>query len=339
MSQNSNLLEQIGEAAATQGTSGLIGAGMGLLLQKSNDRRQIQQQQKLTEMQLNANKSMARYNNELQLQMWHDTNYKPQVEELRKAGLNPGLLYGMGGAGGATTGNPGGSGVSGAAAPAGGQEIMGMMMNKAQIELIKAQTANIQADTVNKPKTGLNIEASTASLTQGIENQKAIEALTKIETQIKEIEFDWKPEIQQATLEKMNYEIMLLWNEKEISEQTLTDKIQLVKAQTTNAWLTGAAIKQGIQVDKARINQMTQEILQGWEGLDIRAKEQKIQEKFLQENINYMPVDRAIRGIDAISNAIPKGKGGMTRIETDKFDKYGNQSFERRTINNNYKSK
>ena len=34
--------------------------------------------------------------------MWKDTNYSAQMEELKKAGLNPGLLYGMSG-GGATT--------------------------------------------------------------------------------------------------------------------------------------------------------------------------------------------------------------------------------------------
>ena len=43
--------------------------------------------------------------------MWKDTNYAAQVEEMKKAGLSVGLMYGKGGAGGATTG-AGAAGVS-----------------------------------------------------------------------------------------------------------------------------------------------------------------------------------------------------------------------------------
>ena len=46
----------------------------------------------------------------MQMQMWDDTNFAAQVEQLKKAGLSIGLMYGNGGAGGATTAGGQGSG-------------------------------------------------------------------------------------------------------------------------------------------------------------------------------------------------------------------------------------
>ena len=64
---------------------------------------------------------------------------------------------------------------------------MGLMLQNqnlaAQRDLIKAQTNNVDADTANK--TGierLKTETETASLTQGIENQKAVQALTEAQS-------------------------------------------------------------------------------------------------------------------------------------------------------------
>ena len=41
------------------------------------------------------------------LDLWNKTNYGAQMERLKSAGLNPGLIYGMGGAGGQLGGNSG----------------------------------------------------------------------------------------------------------------------------------------------------------------------------------------------------------------------------------------
>ena len=68
--------------------------------------------------------------------MWRDTNYAAQKEEMKKAGLSPGMMYGMGGTGGATTGDPGAS-VGANAAPKGGGEIMGLQLMDAQRKLME----------------------------------------------------------------------------------------------------------------------------------------------------------------------------------------------------------
>ena len=95
-------IEELGISTAAAAGSGVIGGLINQLFAGSNDRRQIRQQQKLTDMQVAANKQIADYEQELGLKMWKDTNYPAQVEMMKAAGLNPALAYGMGGGGGVT---------------------------------------------------------------------------------------------------------------------------------------------------------------------------------------------------------------------------------------------
>lgn len=77
----------------------------------NNDKKQLDQQQKLTDMQVNANKNLANYSYGLNQKMYDYTYDKTkaltQVQNLKEAGLNPALMYGMSGSGGtsATTGS------------------------------------------------------------------------------------------------------------------------------------------------------------------------------------------------------------------------------------------
>lgn len=278
--------------AATGGIGGLIGTGLGLLLEGHNDRRQLKQQEKLQALQIQGQKEMTDYNSaaqyELQHKMWDSTNYEAQMQHIKNAGLNPSLLYGTSGGGGVTTGGglPQGS-VSGTDAPKGGMEILAAQQQMMQLKLLEAQkeniqadTANKQADTKNKPLQGSNIEASTASLTQGIENQKAIENLTKIQAGIAEIEKGSKKEVIDTNIEKLNNEIVQLWNNNYLFAKTKEDKIALIKQEVVNAILTGESIKSGIEVNKEQINKMSEEIAQGWKKLTIDQYKAQIDASF-----------------------------------------------------------
>lgn len=130
----------IGNAAA--------GGALGLVLGEYNDRRQIEQQQKLQDMQIKGQKEMSDYSQKQQYDMWNKTNFDAQVGQMKKAGLNPGLMYGMGGSGGTTTGSAGGS-VGGGNAPSGGQEVgmgMQMAMMGAQVRLTEAQAKKAEVE-------------------------------------------------------------------------------------------------------------------------------------------------------------------------------------------------
>ena len=65
---------------------------------------------------------------------------------MKKAGLSPGLIYGIGGGGGATASITPGN-VAGGQAPSGGGEVVAMQQLGIQGALMEAQRKNIEADT------------------------------------------------------------------------------------------------------------------------------------------------------------------------------------------------
>jgi len=176
-----------------QAAAGAAQGGLALGLQRVgvnyDNRKQMEQQRKLSELQIDNETKLMDIQNQKQYEMWLKTNYGAQVDQLNKAGLNPALMYGMGGGGGATVGG-GMPNVSTATASnpetsKGAAGIMGMglqgAMIEAQIENIKANTnkTNVDAGKAAGVDTDL-AKTQIASLTQGISNQKAVEALTNI---------------------------------------------------------------------------------------------------------------------------------------------------------------
>ena len=132
--------------------SGVIGAGASFGLGQLNAELQMKRQKELMELQLKNQERLNRMGHDLQMETWKKTNYGAQMKELASAGLNPSLIYGKGGAGGVTGGQGGGS-ASGAQAPSTPfMEIASLdLARKArEIELIDAQTRNVNADTSNK---------------------------------------------------------------------------------------------------------------------------------------------------------------------------------------------
>jgi len=161
----------LGMIAAEAGVKAGIGGAMGMVNNWIGNKQQVNQQERLQNLQIRGQKEMANYNYDLQKRMLDETNYKYQVEQMEKAGLNVGMMYGMSGAGGATTGSQGGS-VAGATAESKGtgmdmQTIMAMEMQKAQIELAKSQANK------NNVEAGVTAETGIDSAKAGIKNTLA----------------------------------------------------------------------------------------------------------------------------------------------------------------------
>lgn len=195
MGLKDTLIDQVGGAAG-----GIVQAGIGLALEQHNDRRQINQQKKLQDLQMQGQREMADYNYNNQLKMWDATNYKAQVEQMKKAGLNPALMYGEGGGGGATTNAAQGQGPSMASAPQGGGEIamglergMQMQMMQAQIELAKSQA---NKNNVEATKTGgvdtQKVETEIQSLNAGIENTQADTKMKKVQEKLMQVDLGYE---------------------------------------------------------------------------------------------------------------------------------------------------
>lgn len=132
---------------------GMIGGGM-------NARKQYHRQKKLMGLQQQNQMMLNRQGHDLQMDMWNKTNYGAQVKHMEDAGLNPALMYGMGGGGGTTAGSQGGgSAASGQAQAQTAMDMANIGLISAQIEKIKAETKNIDKGT---EKTGQDILESIA---------------------------------------------------------------------------------------------------------------------------------------------------------------------------------
>lgn len=244
-----------------QTAQNVVNAGMGLLLGGVQDRRQVKQQKKLTDIQLAAQKNMANYNFNLQKEMWEATGYKAQKEQMKEAGLNAGLMYGMGGGGGQTTGSQGGSVTGATAAGGSGESIaaMGMGMNlqmlQADIKLKEAQTRNLNVEADNKE--GVDREktkAETTSLLQGVENAKAQKALTEVQTDIAEIQKEVSNNTKSSAIkyieqeaQEMEQKVRELAIENDINQTAVEEKINIIRASLAGIWLENAMKKQGIE--------------------------------------------------------------------------------------------
>lgn len=333
-------IENLGIGAAGQAASGLVDAGMGLLLEKHNDKRQIKQQQKLTDMQIAAQKQMGIFNREQQMQMWNDTNYGPQMEHLKKAGLNPALMYGMGGGGGTTASATPGS-VSTGQAPQGkaitADGGMGIQMGiiTAQKQLMEAQARNLDANTAKTAGADTTKTVTeTESISQGIENAKIQQRILELEQELKAVEL----EIGKGTIEekisqitsitsKLLSEVTMAEAENAIVQSTKEAKIKQIQAQAIGALLNNILTKaitektgqetQNVEAERKNIkNKISQWAADNYIQLQNMTNEQRrtaIGEQLKDSKLEMQGVDELIRGISEILEGVMKNRTGPTR--------------------------
>lgn len=296
----------------------LVGTGMGLLLEKHNDKRQLEQQQKLQDQQIKGQKEMTNYNMQKQLQMWKDTNYGAQVEQLNKAGLNPGLIYGMGGGGGTTIGNASGN-VSGAQAPSGGQEVQNMIGQQLQYALLNAQKQNIEADTQNKlvdaaKKSGVDTKeaiARTNVLDQEYDNLREDFQIKRLQQTMSNIENYEKQASQEDRLDYIEYQAKIASkqaikaaNEANLSTASLQNQIEIIRQQAIGAGIENEFKKSNIEVNKEKINQWIQTNMREWDKMS--QENQKIQIQRLVADYTTDPVNKATDQISHLIHSIFK---------------------------------
>lgn len=271
------------------------GMGLGLLTRRSDDKRQIKQQQKLTDMQKVANSELMGLSYEHQKNMYDHTYNKntplQQVKNLKEAGLNPALMYGLGGQGGATAGGGGASVGGGSAANAAqtsgamtNQMGMGLQMGmmEAQKKLIESQANNLDADT--EKKKGVDTEVVQSQIQKLIaetENTEGKTALQKVETLLKKIEVQDASYSQRDRMDIISYnaeqaaqEVNRAVRENKIGEETATSAINQIKAQAIGAEIDNEvkrlqkiAIGADIQLTNKKTVEIGESIRQKWTSL------------------------------------------------------------------------
>lgn len=321
----------IGQDAAGQAAQGAIGGALGLILQKHNDQRQINQQQKLNNMQLQSNEAMTDYNYAKQLNMWKATSYPAQMEQMKAAGLNPALMYGQGGGGGTTTGSGSGGSVSAPSAPQGGREILDISQNMMQQQMLRAQIDNINADTKQKqaetPTTGntadiknANITADTAKLNATTQNTEAQTALTKINTSLAQIQQGIQADISEkgyvqqkleAEIGNLNQQQIAIMNSNWTFSQTKEEVVQNIKQQAANAVISGAAMNAGIKLTNEQIQGIAQQIESsktGQEEMKASITQKLAQAGLMDKEKSLLLTQTILQGVGAVGNVLGKFK-------------------------------
>lgn len=135
-----------------QAAAGAAQGAMALGLQRIgvgyDYRKQLEQQGKLSELQLQMESRLMDIQNQKQFEMWQKTGPTGYKAELLKAGLNPALMYGMSGGGGQSMG-AGMPNATGGVAPDPNTRGAAVMQIGLQGALLKAQIDNINAQTKN----------------------------------------------------------------------------------------------------------------------------------------------------------------------------------------------
>lgn len=311
----------IGSIIPTIGNT--IGTILGIGMEGHNDRRQVRQQRRLMELEMEGQRKMAEFNQRQQMEMWHNTNYSAQMQELEKAGLNPALMYKQGGAGGTTQaalGNVSGGTAEGQK----GEAFMGIglglqaQMQQAQIENLKAQTEKTKVDTaktagVDTEKTitetkegGARIE----KLKQETTNAKLQEAILDYQKEVAEVEKNIATKTEENIIQnvinagkKLLGEANSAYAEGKIKNATAPEQIKQIQQATTEQALRIAAQKKNITLTDAQIQKIANDIamakqanMQNWDKIsqtDKIAMMRKIAEEnkaegFLQELITLI---------------------------------------------------
>lgn len=132
------------DIAAAASAAGGVAQGIGSILT-------IGAQKRAATKQFERQKELQEHAGEKQMDIWNRTNYGAQVDHMKRAGLNPALMYGMGGGAGGTTGSVG-------TGQASQQEVMDIGGAVAQNRLVQAQVENLEADAKKKEAEADNIE-------------------------------------------------------------------------------------------------------------------------------------------------------------------------------------
>ena len=205
--------KQVAMTGANALTGGLVNGIMGLFGgNKRAEQRQYQHEKEMMALQNKYNtqaaaqsmeyaKTMNRINFEQQNQIfdkqaeWHSA--EQQKQRLKEAGLNPALMYGIGGEGGSSVSSGGGTGseVQGVSNPGTQAVMMGLQAKsiESQIALNNAQASKINAETEKTEKETEKTSAETESVWSGIEllkkqtsSEEAKIKLTNMQTELTE---------------------------------------------------------------------------------------------------------------------------------------------------------
>lgn len=282
---------------------GVIGAASAL--QSGSNQSYNEEQAQLRQAQIN--KEQAKYSQGLAMEYWDYTNWENQVDHLKKAGLNPALMYAKGGAGGQTGGGQAqGVGLSPSNQEAVKAQQIGMALQLAQLKsqievnesVAKKNTAEAEKTAgVDTEATKMSIKLSEAQVLSERERKNVLyweaevaqsesvlkEALANTE-QFNLQKVQWDIRMIEKGYEELSERVAMLKRENKIGDATAEMQIEQYKANLVDTW-AGAmlkmaqtetqkeevkAIAERLKQKDYELDQKDTEIIQRWVDLGIK---------------------------------------------------------------------
>lgn len=282
---------------------GVIGAASAL--QSGSNQSYNEEQAQLRQAQIN--KEQAKYSQGLAMEYWDYTNWENQVDHLKKAGLNPALMYAKGGTGGQTGGGQAqGVGLSPSNQEAVKAQQIGMALQLAQLKSqIEVNESVAKKNTAEAEKTAgvdteaakIGIKLSEAQVLSERERKNVLyweaevaqsesvlkEALANTE-QFNLQKVQWDIRMVEKGYEELSERVAMLKRENKIGDATAEMQIEQYKANLVDTW-AGAmlkmaqtetqkeevkAIAERLKQKDYELDQKDTEIIQRWVDLGIK---------------------------------------------------------------------
>lgn len=303
--------KSIAKTGANMLTGGIVNGIMGLFGgSKKAEQRQYQHEKEMMALQNKYNtqaaaqsmeyaKTMNQINFKQQNQMFDKqakwNSAEQQKQRLIEAGLNPGLMYGIGGEGGSSVSSGGGTGpgVQGVGNPGTQAVMMGLQAKsiESQIALNNAQASKINAETEN---TEADTEKTKADTKVSIVNADNIVEATKL---IKEQQLSEQSKRDLNEAEK-NYKIRVT---------ELQDALErLTNAKETESWY----LSRSIEMETYKLSKEAEKFMKEIDGLEI--------DNGVKRKTADMIVEQTKQNIKATMQSIIESQSRVTINEAQK---------------------
>lgn len=264
------------------GILGLVNGVQDLAEQKLNNQYQLG----LMAQANKYNKEAVDYQYQKELEMFHNTGYAAKVADMKSAGLNPGLIFGIGaGGGGGVTGNISAPVINAGSAPqlqhSNGLEKQGMLLQLAKLESeIDVNKSIAEQNRANIPKLSAEVPKLQAE-TLGQQTTNALLALDyEIKTAGKFANIDTIISLSQKAKVSVENEIQDLISKKtqnQVDTATIQAKINQYNANVQKTIYETMEKSSQNELNKQKWRESVAEIAQKWIDKELTLEQMKTQ--------------------------------------------------------------
>lgn len=266
-----------------------------------NSQIQYKQTKKLMDIQQQNQMELNRQGQEIQLDTWSKTNYPAQIEMLKKAGLNPSLMYSKGGVGGTTGGQTGGSASMGQAPQRKPMEIGNILA----LQNISKQNALTEAQKLKTEAETKEIEARTPKYATEIGKLIAETTNEEIKGRLMTIEMALK----QSDTDKAIQETINLKTQNALTEAQFNDIVKMTNATAIGKTLENTLTQEKINLTQQQITEIKESIAQKWVELDIRNVGTNQKNVELEQRDKEIAIQKFRAEVEAITQPLGKVAG------------------------------